>query len=405
MFKKYFIKFSFILEQRKVTILLLFILSIFLLYYSLFVSEVDKIKFYLLVFFFSTYICQIIILLVKSYILYITRCIIISFFLLEVFFSISAPNIYIFNEVYSTDTTFGYTVSLNIKDATHLYIKNKDTLYNYKVFTDYIGRRTYCKTKTSQYEKKTKHVIFIGGTETFGVGQNDESTIPFIFEQLDTTYNAYNYGVPNYAPHNIALSFKLKNEIYQKKAIPENKGICLYTFCNSHLSKTFGGSNKVFTSDNSLSPIINIENNEIILKKRHKLQEFIFWFINSSRTFNHFNIEIGYPKTDLFYKRFADIVNYCADKYLDIKPNGIFYIGVYPYKDPDLNWTPYLRKNIRIINIPPPTDLNSPIKEIRESYYIDNALHPSKKFNKYYVKNLIKFIKSDESFHGERLKD
>ncbi len=76
-------------------------------------------------------------------------------------------------------------------------------------------------------------------------------------------------------------------------------------------------------------------------------------------------------------------------KYINIKPLGEFYVGLYPYKYCvlDTSWIKFLDKKIKVLNIPPPIDF-----ETNSSYKIKSDGHPTKELNSYYVKEISKLI-------------
>ena len=50
---------------------------------------------------------------------------------------------------------------------------------------------------------KNKNIIFLGDSQTFGVGSNWEDTFVGILEERFQKYNFFNLGVPSYSPYSI----------------------------------------------------------------------------------------------------------------------------------------------------------------------------------------------------------
>ena len=82
----------------------------------------------------------------------------------------------------------------------------------YKVYTNEKGQR-YSGHKINS---KTKNIVFLGDSQTFGVGNDWENTFPGIIENKTGKYNIFNLGVPSYSPsvyNYIFTNFKSKNQI------------------------------------------------------------------------------------------------------------------------------------------------------------------------------------------------
>ena len=83
------------------------------------------------------------------------------------------------------------------------------TLPNFKIETDNNGYRYSGK---NEY-KKNKNIIFVGDSQTFGLGSNWEDTFVGILEKKLTDYNLYNLGVPSYSP--TVYKYRLENFIFK----------------------------------------------------------------------------------------------------------------------------------------------------------------------------------------------
>ena len=67
---------------------------------------------------------------------------------------------------------------------------------SFKVYTDENSRRFSGKKK----ELKNKSIVFLGDSQTFGVGSDWKDTFIGILENKFNDYNFYNLGVPSYSP-------------------------------------------------------------------------------------------------------------------------------------------------------------------------------------------------------------
>ena len=69
---------------------------------------------------------------------------------------------------------------------------------------------------------------------TFGLGVNDNETMPFYVAHFASHYRPYNYGVSGYGPHNMLAQLQRGN---LTKEINENHGIAIYTFIDHHIDR------------------------------------------------------------------------------------------------------------------------------------------------------------------------
>jgi len=388
---KYLNKFKNILILKKHLVFFLLLMSLGLLFYPILQKDSNTFMYLLLLFFYFLYVIQFILLLKQSYILFLLRSIFMVFFGFELFFAnlkiedYGALNHYLICEAkddfYILDTIIGSRLKPNIQTS-HKKICGNDTIFFQTVSIDSLGRRIALDTTAKSTITKNKHAVFLGCSFTFGIGLDDFSTFPCIFEELNPDYKSYNYGIAGYGPNNIALLFDEGINLINHNTILEAEGICIYTYINDHLNRVYG-SNFYYSFYNMKSPNVYIEENNLKIKKRSLFNTFLFWVVNRSNTCNYFNISVQYPKSESFYSRFANIINFTAFKYLQLYPKGRFYVSLYPVEIHDTNWLKYLKPYVNIIYIPLPGNEN----EILD-FLIPNDWHPARPFNEYYIKKI-----------------
>ena len=114
MIKKYFEKFHNLLQEKRLQYFFLFITAIIFLIWPI----QGKIKFFLIIFFYISFITQSILLIRKNYIIYLFRILIIIFFCFEIIFGVlnskNAQNQISRNENYwLQDSLLGYRIKPN----------------------------------------------------------------------------------------------------------------------------------------------------------------------------------------------------------------------------------------------------------------------------------------------------
>jgi len=393
--KRFIQKINIFLQEKKRQYLILFIIFILLLALPILWPDKINIKYFLVVLFYISFVIQRLFFIKKSYVLFLFRTLIIIFFCFEAIFGelnhskIGKEYNNNFNLELS-DSRMGYRQKPNCNRVRSVKTVGGDTIYNIKVTTDKFGRRIsgekiFIDTTRGKIYKK-KHAIFLGCSVTFGQGLSDSSTFPFLFEYRHPDFKSYNYGTTGYGPHQLCLLFDEGINTITNSTVPEDSGICVYTYIDDHMNRVYGSSKYLSWALNPHDAYVN--NNKLIIKNLSNIKKFISWFLNNSETMKYFHIITSYPKSEEFYKRFADLINYMAVKYRKIKPQGGFYVGLYPGYAHDTSWVKFLDKNITVLNIPPPIDFDTNFS----SYTIKGDVHPTKKLNSYYTKEISNLI-------------
>jgi hypothetical protein len=287
------------------------------------------------------------------------------------------------------DPVLGFRIDRNIHGVYNTAFLGNDTIYHVRYSTDSLGRRISEDTLVTDTigSMNKKHALFLGCSLTFGEGLNYTSTIPFLFEQRNRDYQSYNYGNRGWGPHQMALLFDEGVNTINRSVVKESNGSAIYTFLEDHLNRVYGGSYYLNWAGDT--PDIYIENDSLVIRDRSKMHLFLAYIINNVGLVRMFQVERNYPKTEIFYKRFADIVSYMAKKYWEINPEGDFYVGVYPMaQTPNLAWTKLLDQRIKILQVDTPSDyFQEPDK-----YKIRHDGHPTGQLNAYYVEKITELM-------------
>ena len=85
------------------------------------------------------------------------------------------------------------------------------TIDPYKVYTNEKGQR-YSGRKIN---KRPKNIVFLGDSQTFGVGNDWDNTFTGVIENKTRKYNVFNLGVPSYSP--TVYSYVFDNFISKNK--------------------------------------------------------------------------------------------------------------------------------------------------------------------------------------------
>jgi hypothetical protein len=140
---------------------------------------------------------------------------------------------------HQSDSALGYKPRPNSRTSAMSKL-NGEVSYDISYTIDQHGRRV---TPQSRSYHKDLFALFFGCSYTFGVGVEDNQTLPFYFSQHAARHRVYNYGFGGYGPHQMLA--QLEREDFRSE-IKENSGIGVYTFIDHHVHRANGTSDSVW---------------------------------------------------------------------------------------------------------------------------------------------------------------
>ena len=345
--------------------------------------------------FILSYVIQFSLLKKDSYLFYILRVLLVVFIFFEVFTgfvgSSEESSIRIRGDFGIQDSVLGWRLKPGIQSEKSIQIFRGDTISVGSYSSDKFSRRIpdgvlSIPDYVSSNNNPSKHAIFLGCSFTFGSGLHYTSTFPHIFETFNPDFKSYNYGYKAFAPNQISLLFSEGVNTINHSTIEQHEGFALYTYIDAHLDRVHG--------HNFGSPIVYSNGDSLVVTEKSFGEKLIMTYMNSSNTLNFFNIYYSHPNNELFYERFAELINYSANRYWDLFENSKFYVGIYPSMHAqNTEWIRYLDPDIILLNIKPPADFESNI-----DYYLIHPKadrHPNEFLNTYYVNEINKTINTE----------
>lgn len=384
--KEYFNRIKDILKDSPVRYFLLFSLLLLILLklarFNLF--------YILMAAFFASFILQTLFLKKKSFILYLFRVLMIVLIVFEFVFGKLYDDRTPQNRTFTGDhnvehPVLGYHSKPNANSELTTRLVDGDTVYSVRYSFDDFGRRIADGEQPADSLARSRHAIFLGCSFTFGEGLDYESSFPAIFEKMNPSYRAYNYGLHGWGPHQSALLFEEGINTLNNEAIVEDSGFCMYTYIDDHLSRVWGGNHYLLYGFES--PDVYVQNGQLDIRKRSKKQLRRIWIYNNSETLKYFNIFKTHPKRESFYRRFAGIVNFMASKYYSKWPNGQFYVCLYPNNYSDTAWVSFLDPSIQVLRPDGPDDYSS-----NPVYRNNYDHHPTPELNTVFTQEISKSI-------------
>lgn len=212
--------------------------------------------------------------------------------------------------------------------------------------TDAYGRRT---TPLQNLENRTNFIIFLGGSFTFGLGVNDNETLPFYTAQFASKYTPYNYGVNGHGPQQMLAKLQ-SDELLAE--IPEEQGILIYTFIDHHINRAIGDMRWHLDRGYAV-PYYTIDSEDNLVRKGtlvsgRPFTSLVYTILGTSQTLQYFKLNL--PKiNDEHYRQTARILEESRNVFEDKFGSEDFYILLYPGNGEKLK--PYLEKaNVKYLD-------------------------------------------------------
>jgi hypothetical protein len=230
---------------------------------------------------------------------------------------------------------------LNYKHASNTVIDARmthgtDTVYEVTYTTDAHGGR-----KTTRFENRNQHALFVGCSFTFGIGVNDDETMPVNFAQEQETYNAYNYGTICYGPNMVLAQFE--NGTFPD-AISEQTGVVVYTYIDSHVQRALGCKNSCQWDGGIGAPYYAIEDGQPLFMGSFASGRPVttrrYQWMGKVATLNVLKIDEPYRIGKRHYQFVAALLHE-ADRLYREQFDGLeFIVLIYPGQSPEIK--PYL---------------------------------------------------------------
>ena len=137
-----------------------------------------------------------------------------------------------------SDRELGYSIFPNseINASLKVHVNNeehfcyKDITYN----SDYKGRRISIEKNYNS----TKHALFFGCSFAFGVGLENNQTLPSVFQSKSSnTYKSYNYAQSGHCAAQMFIKLGKKENFDD---ITSSKGCAIYLYIDGHLNRSSG---------------------------------------------------------------------------------------------------------------------------------------------------------------------
>jgi hypothetical protein len=220
------------------------------------------------------------------------------------------------------ENLLGYSYRTNLKQITSIVINEsrfgKEQVYNVIYNTDKVGNRL----NPFRPIELAKNAFFVGCSFTFGIGLNDDQTLPALFSKL-SGWDTFNAGMGGYGPHQ-ALKIIEDNNIYRKRTEGKKIDLIVYRMIFEHIKRAAGDS----PWDRS-GPCYELsQKGEIDYKGSFTKCKKRIWY---QEKFNSILIRLSNITTEMFTAQLARKISSLTNPYLSeqySKEDILRYIGI-----------------------------------------------------------------------------
>jgi len=218
------------------------------------------------------------------------------------------------------DPDVGYKPKASSKEIIIKKSRDGTAIYNVTYTTDKHSRRI-----TLQKNSTDSHLLFFGGSFVFGVGLNDDESLPYYLSGI-TDHSVYNYGGSGYGP-NMMLAQLSKDSFVNE--IKEKKGAAIYAYIDNHVRRVIGD---IWIDDRAPYFYLNRHN---ILKRKGNfltsrlLRKKLYKELRRSQVFKYWKIRLPLFVTSRDVYLTSMIIKKSAEIYRS-KFKGKFYVLIYP---------------------------------------------------------------------------
>jgi len=226
---------------------------------------------------------------------------------------------------------YGYTLRPNSMSPDKFLYKGTveyDVVYR----TDEVGRRT---TARAPGATGTRFAVWFTDSFAFGMGNNEDQTLPYYLSKCRPEFTPYNYGCPGYGPQQTLL--RLQGDTLRKE-IAEEEGVAIYVFIHRHFNRLIGSMQ---TGNCAITfPCYELANGDVVYRgsfqEAHPWRTFLYRWMQRCHTLQYFNADFP-PAIDADHvELMAQALKKAREEFKRQFPKSEFYVLFYPFRDEPL---------------------------------------------------------------------
>lgn len=201
------------------------------------------------------------------------------------------------------------------------------TTYDVHYTTDDRGRRM---TPQANPAAREAYLLFFGCSFTFGLGVEDDQTLPAEVAAAAPRHHAYNYALGGYGSHQMLA--QLRDDALRSE-IPEPTGLAVYTFIDHHVDRVSGKSDAAWGAHWD-GPYFSLDDDGRLVdgggfRWGRPVRSFINYAVSRSHTARFVRRSFP-PVTDASFDLTAQVIVAARDAYVAKFGNDAFYVVFYP---------------------------------------------------------------------------
>jgi hypothetical protein len=220
-------------------------------------------------------------------------------------------------------------------------------------------------------EERPHYTMFFGCSFAFGLGLEDNMTLPFQFGELDSTSCPYNYAVGGYGPQNMLALLQYNNINHQ---IRQKSGRAVYLFIDDHIARAIGDM-RTYNYWAADLPYYRLYGDSLShegsFRSGRKLTSFFYSVMGKSNVLQYFNFNLPIGGIKAHRHLTATIIAEAAKHYEELFGNNEFYVALYPGSNPEIR-TILQQRGVKVL------DLNGLFDPRDKKYWVSEYdSHPS----------------------------
>jgi hypothetical protein len=199
-----------------------------------------------------------------------------------------------------------------------------------------MGARGTRVTPASLNREADSHVLFFGGSYTFGQGVRDAQTLPNVVAERLTDRNVMNFGYPGQGPTRMLERLDAGDVL---EPFRDDQVVLVFTFIPNHVRRVIGSMRVSTTWGRDVAYYAmgadgTVERRGSLSSGRPVLARVYGW-LGREPILKHFEIDLPARIAPRHLEHTAAVIGAARDRFLDAIEDGRFYVVVYPDRPED----------------------------------------------------------------------
>ncbi|MBW2244796.1 MAG: hypothetical protein JRH01_22680 [Deltaproteobacteria bacterium] len=249
------------------------------------------------------------------------------------------------------------------------------------------GRRL---TPMADAQQRARFALFFGGSNTFGVGVDDDETLPHNVSRLSEDLKPYNYAAPGWGPQHMLA--RLQHDDLADEVEAE-EGVLVYGFHDGHVKRAIG-SMFVSLRYGASAPYYTIDENGRLVRRGTFTSgrpgaSTLFRLLNKSAIVRYLSIDIPLRIRDEHLHLTCKIMEESRRAFSRQFPRGDFVVVLFPGTMYGEGLTPCLEAaGIDTL------DYSSLFDRLDPTYHIEGDGHPTPAANRRLAEELVNDLRT-----------